>query len=225
MTTFNFGDLMKTAALATERLPEGDYQFIVKEAKEGKSQKGADMIKCTFTITAGQYTGRNVNNNFTISPDKGVALGIFFRHMESFGMTANYFSTNPSLGQICGELTNRRGVMVVGKPREWNGREFDNVVDIKPVPTGVAAGPLAPGAGPAGPPMPSPMPAPTPMPAPAPMPAPVPSPALALSPVTERAPMPSTGVTEALVSAPPAEPVKTDNPAPTTQGAPPALPF
>lgn len=225
MQSRNWSELMETAKKSGggDPLPDGDYTVQCVEAKIeiSKTSPPKPMIKCRCKAVGGPYDGRTVWNQFVISEGNPTALEIFFRHMACFGLTAEWFNTDPTEEQVAEALVGRTAIFTLGT-RDYNGRKTNNVKQVKVASTGVVASapvvtppipqPAAAGAVPPAPPA-APVPVPPPVPAPAPAPAPAPVPVAPPAP----APIPAT---------PPPPPV----PAPAAVGpdgvpVPPASPF
>ena len=87
-----------------EALPVGDYDLKCVSAEKANTANGKLMFKCKFQVTTGQYKNRLVWHNFVVSPENDVAMGIFFRQMSAFGMTKDWFKTQPSEEAIVNTL-------------------------------------------------------------------------------------------------------------------------
>jgi hypothetical protein len=164
-----------------EVLPEGDYDFVVKECKATTSKNGKQMWVVKAEIQGGPSNGRLVWHNFTLTTDNPSALGFFFRHMAVLGLTSDYFKQNPADHHVADALIGRRfrGQVVIAK---WQGQDKNEIKAFFPAagaglgaPPQISAPPAPPIA--AAPPPPPAAPAPTfaaPPPAAAPTPPPPP---------------------------------------------------
>ena len=250
----NWGALMEASGGAFEPLPNGDYDIQVTKSEASKSSGGKTMFKLTLNVVAGPHTNRKLWTNLTVSPENPNALGIFFSQMAAFGLTADFFKSNPSPEQVAAALDGKYA-RVTAAQREWpkgSGQIRNDVTSIKVAVIGGGQGaiPQVGAAAPAPQPSPAPAPAsqPTPQPSPAPAPSPAPQPqvqapaAQAAPPVQEAsAPQPvatpepvAQPVQEAPAPAPApapvaeqpqAAPAPAPAPAGATTPAPPAIPF
>lgn len=140
MGTVNWSDLQKAAGDAGfEPVPAGTYDVIIKSTKATQSTSGKDMIKVTFKVENGPYSGRQLFNQFVISPDSANALAFFFRHMSALGLKDAYFATGPSLEQVAKELENRRARVKVSIS-QWQGQDRNQVDGVMPPADGVEKG-------------------------------------------------------------------------------------
>lgn len=119
----------------------------VATAEHKKTSTGKDQISARFKLTEGPYAGKSVFNNFVLTLDNGAALGFFFRDMAKFGLTDEYFATNPPLAAVAAALVGRPCRLDVGI-RKWNGEERNEVNAVRPPSGGVTPVPAStPGAG------------------------------------------------------------------------------
>lgn len=194
-----------------EVMPEGDYDFVVKEAKAQTASTGKAMFVVKAEIQGGPHNGRLVWHNFVLSHENPAALGFFFRHMAVLGLTAEYFKQNPADHHVADALVGRRfrGQMGIKK---YQGQDKNEIkaffpaagagvgappqqMSAPPAPPQPAAPP--PPAAPAAPPTfaapppaaaPTPPPPPPAPPAPEPIQAPPPPPVIAETPAEQVAP-------------------------------------
>jgi len=189
MAAINWSDLQKAAGdAAFTPVPNDVYDVFVDTAEATQSSTGKDMIKVQFKIQNGPHEGRNVFNQFVISPDSANALAFFFRHMAALGLDEAFFAANPPLQTVAATLVGRACRIKVGT-REYQGQDRNQVDAVLPPTAGTAVtAPPAPSTMPTVPPSPAaapsgvgatPMPTAPPVTAPA-APAPVapPSPEL-----------------------------------------------
>lgn len=182
MSELDWAALQKEAGTAAP-IPDGEYNALCVEAEATNSSNGKPMYKVKFRIVDGPQKDKGVRTQLTISAESAVALKIFFQHMAAFGLTADYFATNPSKEDVARALVNR-GVRITLGIRPWQGVDRNEVKNIQPFPTGVPTPPGmvtgAPVAGPTG--MSSPSPLTTPVGPPTPVAAAVSSPVSATAP-------------------------------------------
>lgn len=192
MASHSWNDLKQAADDAGfSAVAAGTYDVNVKKAEAKKTGTGKDKINVHFGITTGPLAGKTIYNDFIISPENGVALNIFFRHMKALGCGPEFFATLPDgdagMQQLAAALVGKSAQVEVGI-RTWNEEDRNDIKNIKPL---AGAAPAAgPSAGPTPQPMPQPAPQPQPMPQPQPQPAAAPSPAVTKKdePVSEVAP-------------------------------------
>lgn len=145
MTVNNWGAARKAATT----ILEGDFPAIVVEATAGKSQGDKEQLKLTLKITSGPYVGRKLWDTVTISPESGVAMGIFFRSMEAFGLDDKFFNRLPDgsagTAQIALALQGKEITAVLKKER-YNEVDREKVKGYKAHGVAGAAGTAAGGA-------------------------------------------------------------------------------
>jgi len=174
VTEITWAELIQGSADALKPVPDGEYPFIVDDARSATASTGSPMIVAKLKIREGAHAGRKILQNFVLTVDSQMALAIFFRSMATMGLDANYWSQLPpglpGLEIAAKALIGRMGRMQLGH-RTWQGVDRNEVKNILPdLPGG---GPMAPGTV-TGPPIPTapaggtpPAPAaPTPTPAP-----------------------------------------------------------
>jgi hypothetical protein len=209
MTTFNWNDLMATAAEGITPVPGGPYEVQVATAVTKPTSTGKDSIQVRYNIVAGPHMGRIVFNQFSLTLDNPQAMGYFFRNMKAHGLDSNFFATNPSLEQVAASLVGKL-VHVNVALENVNGDDRNKLGGFSPSQltggTVPAPAPLAPTAAPAfpgAPPMTAPPLAPPVAP---PVAAAPPAPPLAPPAPPMAAPM-APPVAPAAPVAPPAPPV------------------
>lgn len=165
MSSLNWADLIKDAGEATtyEALPDGDYDFTIKEATYKVSQSGKPMFSVKAQVENGAHANRLVWDNLVVSAENPTALGMFFKKMAALGLSKEYFDSSPSNAQIEQSLVGRRFRGQVGS-RMYNGERRNELKNYYPA---VGASVVAAPAGAV-----SQVPAPAPAPAPAPSGAP-----------------------------------------------------
>lgn len=135
MSTFSWNDLKQAADEAGfSTVPDGLYDVFVKTAEAKKTGTGKDKITVRFTISSGPFANKPLFNDFVISPESGVALGFFFRHMKALGLGPEYFATNPDLKKVAADLVGKHCQVDVGT-RTWQDQERNEIKGVKP-PTG-----------------------------------------------------------------------------------------
>lgn len=187
MSELDWGALQQEAKSAAA-LPDGEYNAFVLDTEATKSSNGKPMIRVRFRIVDGPAKDRAVRTQFVISPESPVALRIFFQHMETIGLGADFFASNPPLANVAGQLKGKYVTLILGT-RPWQGNDVNEVKGYKPYAGATTANPLA---GASVNTTPSPLSAP-----PSPLTAP-PAPAPVATPVMNAPPAPG--------SPPPAEP-------------------
>lgn len=209
----------KNAKTGSDPVPANTYtvQVAACEAKLTSTQK--PMLKVRGKIVGGPYDGKTAWHNMTLSADNDVAVSIFMRHLEAYGLDMTYLSQGPSFDQIAAALVGRSAswILTLGS---YQNKPKNDVQDVRPLTGAVPAAPAVatPGipqvpAAPAAPvspvvpmvieqpPVPAPVPAEAPVPpVPAQVPAPVPA-----APVPAPAPVPVAPEAPA-AEAPPAPP-------------------
>ncbi len=63
-------------------VPEGDYQIKLKKMDNKVSSKGNNYLACEYTIANGEYTGRSIFDNITVTND---AVWRIKRWLYAFG--------------------------------------------------------------------------------------------------------------------------------------------
>jgi hypothetical protein len=183
MGSFSWGDLKKAAEDAGFVLvPKGTYDVTVTKSEAKKTGTGKDQIKVTFKILSGPMAGKPLPNSFVISPESGVALGFFFRHMKAMGLDSSYFATLPvgdvGMKKLANDLLGKTCQVDVIDDDKWNEELRNKITSIRAI-----SGAM--GAAPAGVPQVVPQPVPQPQPVAQPQPA-----AAAPQPVAQPAPVP-----------------------------------
>lgn len=131
-------------------LPDGDYNVVITEAEATKSSNGKPMWKIKFRVMDGPKKDRILFMNQTLSAENPFALRIFFQQMAAFGLTADYFGSNPSPDQVAADLLNRMATVTVST-REFQGSDRNQVDTVRasqtagPPPPGVVTGAPVPG--------------------------------------------------------------------------------
>lgn len=215
-----------------EVMPEGDYDFVIKEAVAKTASTGKSMWVAKCEIQGGPHDKRLVWHNFVLSTDNNTALGIFFRQMNVIGLNAEYFKQNPADHHVADAMVGRRFRGQLGI-RKYQGQDRNEIkaffpaqgagLGAPPQVTAPPAPPIAPPAAPQAPAVPqetfqapAPAVAPTPPPPPPAPPAPAPIQQPETPPVQAEAP--------AEQVAPPTPPPAPAPPAATTDTAPPPPP-
>lgn len=148
-TPLRFGDLYQEGSEALKPLPEGTYDAKAQDALATKSQNDKPMIKVKLAVKKIGGGIKIVNTQLTLSTENATALGIFFKHMEAFGLGASFFSNDITLEDVARAITGR-DVRVVLSIGEWNGAPRNNVDNFLPPLGGLVTGPVAAPAGPLG---------------------------------------------------------------------------
>lgn len=137
MASSSWADLAKTAAEGNKPVPANEYNVFVEKAVAKSASTGKKMFAVTFKIMDGEYKGKPIWNNFTVSPENPNALAYFFSHMEALGLDQAFFAGDPSDEQIAAALAGAKAVLEV-KVEHRAGRERNNVASVKAPPGGPA---------------------------------------------------------------------------------------
>lgn len=213
MPTRSWTDLLSDAGETGnyDPLPEGDYDFVIKEANAKTASTGRTMYVAKMAVEGGPFNGKTVWHNFVLVPENPTALGWFFKNMGTLGLGQEYFNSNPSDHHVAEALVGRRfrGQVVI---RKWQGQDKNEIKSFFP-PAGSAVGgggapvpptatahaaPQPPAAPVTPPPAPPAAPAPPPVQAPETPPvqaeeAPAPAPTVAPEPAPDNVPDPVSG--------------------------------
>ena len=208
--SIDFNKLMEAAGAGFTPVPVGDYDVQVASAVPKLTSNGKLQIAVQFKIISGPHAGRNVPNNFVLSPENTNALVFFFNHMAILGLTKEFFQTNPSPESIAANLVGKSCRITVNH-RNWQGTVRMDVKQILPLGAGgVPSMSVGPVSAQAIPPAPQPQaPAPQPIAQPAiqqvapavgvaPAPPAAPAVPVAAQPVEQPAPAPQPPVVEQL---------------------------
>lgn len=224
MPETSWSSLMEEAGGSFEALPEGDYDAEVIACEYKTTSKGKEMWVATLRILTGPHAGRQVWNNFVLTPGNPNALRFFFQHMNVLGLGQEFFMANPHPTQVSDSLVGRRARIKVVQ-RSYQGRITNNVSAFMSVggiptapPTPATPAPPMPAAPPQQMPQAPPVPAPQPPPPPPAPPAPPQPPA---PPAPPQVPAPPVQQEQVL---PPAPPTQQEAVPPPQQVAPPPPP-
>lgn len=170
-TEFNFSDLLKTVENTTgfNALPANEYDVEIVSSEARKTGSGKSKIAVRYRVLSGPHQGRNVFNDHVLSPGNPNAMVIFFRHMNAYGLSNDFFAANPPLDAVAKELMGKKIRVRLGI-RTWNDVERNSILAITPL-TDRGAAPLPSAYGSA--PVPTPRPA-SAMPPPLPQSSPLP---------------------------------------------------
>lgn len=135
MTVNNWGAARKAAVT----ILEGEFSVVVVEASATESQGGKEQIKLKLKITGGPYVTRPLWDTITISPESPVAMGMFFRAMEAFGLGDQFFATLPDGKQgtamIAAALQGKEITAIV-KKEAYQGVDREKIKGYKPLQVG-----------------------------------------------------------------------------------------
>jgi hypothetical protein len=222
MSEFNWAQLQAEAEKSdiptdTTPVPAGDYLVRIAKAEVKPCSNGQkQMIKVRAKIEEGPHAKKTIWNNFVISPESADSMAIFFRHMAAFGLTGDWFNTQPAIESVAQALTDRTAVFTTSIGSYKNKPTVD-VDDVQPAAAFSSIPPAQVGAVPP-PPVPTPQQAPVPPVAPAP-------PAPPAAPPAPTAPTPTPAAPVAEVPVPPAAPAPPAPPATIQPGVAPEPPF
>lgn len=140
MPTRSWTDLLDDAGETGnyDPLPEGDYDFVIKEANAKTASTGRTMYVAKMAVEGGPFNGKTVWHNFVLVPENPTALGWFFKNMGTLGLGQEYFKSNPSDHHVAEALVGRRfrGQVVI---RKWQGQDKNEIKAFFP-PAGAAVG-------------------------------------------------------------------------------------
>lgn len=135
MSELNWADMHKDATTALV----GDFPVVIVETESKKTNDGTkDMIKFKAKVESGQYVGRTVFGQFTVSPESPAAMRMLFTHLAALGLDGAYFAQNPTapVAQIARDLQGRSAIVTLGT-RQWQGVDRENIEGWKPKTLGV----------------------------------------------------------------------------------------
>lgn len=144
MGDYNWGQMQHDSTVVLE----GEFTVTIIKAEAVFSSTGKDMIKCTAKIEDGQFAGRSLYTQFTISPESPGAMRMFFTYMNVFGLDNAFFNSiaGQGPGVIASALEGRRAVAVVVKDT-WQGVEREKISGWKPALGGHGGGTFVAGLG------------------------------------------------------------------------------
>ena len=105
MTTVDLGALLQQAEAAglttgnSEKLPDGDYNFVITHVKPGASNGGKIQVGIRIRVLDGPLAGKATWLNQTLTPTPEAAP-VFARIMQSFGVPAEALAGNVSSESI-----------------------------------------------------------------------------------------------------------------------------
>ena len=105
MTTVDLGALLQQAEAAglttgnSEKLPDGDYNFVITHVKGGASNGGKIQVGIRIRVLDGPFAGKATWLNQTLTPTPEAAP-VFARIMQSFGVPAEALAGNVSSDSI-----------------------------------------------------------------------------------------------------------------------------
>jgi hypothetical protein len=142
MTTSSFGDLLKKAeesGASFEVLEAGKYAAKIIESNHQPSSNNKPQIKTRWEVIAGPKAGfKGLWNYFTLTTDNPNALAIFYRQMQSLGITTEFLQTLASLDpdtamkHIAGALLGRAALIDVVVDTEWNNNKIKRINPLPP---------------------------------------------------------------------------------------------
>lgn len=110
MSSIPFSQLQKMAEESGigQPIPAGRYTVKAVEATAEKTKAGdKDKITVKFSVLDGPHANRKVFNQYVISPDNPNAIAFFFKHMAAFGLTGDFFASEPSMSQVAGAIKDK----------------------------------------------------------------------------------------------------------------------
>lgn len=183
MAEYDWKSIKEQAGVAElSVVPNDTYDCVVIRANAKQTGRGdKDCVYGIFEIVSGPYSGKAFMQQFTISPENPIALGIFVQHMAAMGVQL----TNQEPADIAKEIVGARVRAKIQLDMQFNRMKIDagGLTSATQAPPPVqAAPPVA-----APPPVQATnAPAQVPAPAPAPVQEAAPAPAPAPEPVAEQ---------------------------------------
>jgi len=98
----NFKDIGENSGGSFEALPEDRYNVVVEKADLKTASTGTQMISAQFAVTDGQYKGRKLWNNFTLTPKAYVYLYNFLKAAGSKTIDADDVDETEVASQMTG---------------------------------------------------------------------------------------------------------------------------
>jgi len=98
----NFKDIGENSGGSFEALPEDRYNVVVEKAELRTASTGTQMISAQFAVTEGQYKGRKLWNNFTLTPKAYVYLYNFLKAAGSKAVDSDDIDETEVAGQMVG---------------------------------------------------------------------------------------------------------------------------
>lgn len=132
---FNWGELMEQAGAESKPLPVNDYVLKITAVEMKKSSTDKQMFAITFKVQGGEFDGRTLWGNLTVSPGNNRALAIFFQNMAAIGLDGSFFAVNPAPAVVAQAMVDRVAVGPV-KQKEYpagSGIIRNEVGILKPV--------------------------------------------------------------------------------------------
>jgi len=128
---FDWGQLQQDAKLATEAMPDGEYQIMVESAEATKSSNNSPMLKMRCrVIQDGPYSKRVILTNMVVAVHSGFALKLFFDRCYALGITQADFDRKITLDEIASKITGRYATAVVGH-HEYQGTTRNDISMFK----------------------------------------------------------------------------------------------
>jgi len=139
VSSIDWAKLQKEASDATKVLPDGDYPIEVEKAESVLSSNGNPQIKYTLRVTDGQFTGRKLFGQLTLSTEKAIAMNFFFQGLAGLGVDSNVLAGGPSMEQIAAAIVGRQATATVGHG-PYQGQDRNQVKTFQPAGPGVMQG-------------------------------------------------------------------------------------
>jgi hypothetical protein len=99
MAEETWDDFISAAGEEFDLPPEGEYQFIIKEAEAKTSKSGNPMIRVKATITEGPHAGKSIKDFYVLRISSQVKK--FMAHMRAMGITLETLrEQKPTMEQI-----------------------------------------------------------------------------------------------------------------------------
>tara|TARA_Y100000310_G_C20664417_1_gene806646 strand:+ start:671 stop:1120 length:450 start_codon:yes stop_codon:yes gene_type:complete len=98
----NFKNIGENSGGSFEALPEDRYNVMVEKADLRTASTGTQMISAQFTVTEGQYKGRKLWNNFTLTPKAYVYLYNFLKAAGSTAVDSDDIDESEVAGKMVG---------------------------------------------------------------------------------------------------------------------------
>lgn len=89
-------------------LPAGDYRVKVANVEKKTSQSGNDYVSMVMEIIDGDFTGRNIYNNFFLSVKTAeTSIKRIYKMAEFAGITPTTFTDTDSIVAFCSQMLDK----------------------------------------------------------------------------------------------------------------------
>jgi hypothetical protein len=126
-------------------IPAADYVVVCRDATPTKSSTSKDMLKLSCKVIVGPHAGSNLLTQQTLTEDNPVAVAMFMKFLDAFGITEEFLvdlppaeGGGPNWQLVCRELKGKTALAVV-TVGEWNEEDRNYIDKFKRVPPAMAA--------------------------------------------------------------------------------------